>query len=83
MTESVQPMAVSGSFYPEAADACLDLAGRLLGAAADAAVAPKAVIAPHAGYVYSGAIAASVRNRLFRSIKSSFHEWFARATSSK
>ncbi len=59
MTDSVQPLAVAGAFYPAAAEACLGLADRLLAGANDAAVAPKAVIAPHAGYAYSGEIAAS------------------------
>lgn len=63
----VRPAAVAGAFYPAdsqklAAEvtALLDTAG----GTARAADAPKAIIAPHAGYVYSGPIAASIYARL-------------------
>ena len=62
--EKVKPPNVAGAFYPgdrealrREVDACLD------GAAA-AGPAPKALIAPHAGYRYSGPIAASAYARL-------------------
>jgi len=64
---AVRRPAVAGMFYPASARelnadvrAALDLAN--LGA--EPAPAPKAIIAPHAGYVYSGPIAASAYVRL-------------------
>jgi len=57
-----RPPAVAGRFYPgRERDLRRELEG-LLGAAAEGAAAsptPKALIAPHAGYVYSGPVAAS------------------------
>ncbi len=64
---SIRPPAVAGSFYPESRADLMETVTTLL-AAARAAIsasparetrAPKAIIAPHAGYIYSGAIAAS------------------------
>src|ERR1700731_4543636 len=64
---TVRPAAVAGMFYPGAPPALqasvralLDAAPRL---AADAKW-PKALIIPHAGYIYSGPIAASPYARL-------------------
>ncbi len=62
----VREPAVAGRFYPGAPD---ELEATVVGylAAAQAppdAPPPKAVIAPHAGYVYSGAVAASAYARL-------------------
>jgi AmmeMemoRadiSam system protein B len=61
----IREPAVAGLFYPDDADtlrrtvhACLD-EGRQRRERAGAAPAPKALIAPHAGFVYSGPIAAS------------------------
>jgi hypothetical protein len=51
--------AVAGTFYPDNPGLLRAQVGRLLAAARPAEVAPKALIAPHAGYVYSGPIAAS------------------------
>lgn len=57
----LRPTAVAGMFYPaEAAELSRQIAGFLAEApqpAADAPV-PKALIAPHAGYIYSGPVAA-------------------------
>ncbi|MDH3211400.1 MAG: AmmeMemoRadiSam system protein B [Myxococcales bacterium] len=65
--QEVRPPAVAGSFYPGARRA-LEAAvrGYLAGASAasEGAELPKALIAPHAGYVYSGAIAASAYARI-------------------
>ena len=59
-TQSVRSPAVAGLFYPADPDTLSRTVSGLLGsAAARAAKAPKAIIAPHAGYVYSGPIAAS------------------------
>jgi AmmeMemoRadiSam system protein B len=60
MLPRIRPPAVAGQFYP---DRPTELAGLVQGYLRDAGSpgegAPKAVIAPHAGYVYSGAIAGS------------------------
>ncbi|SER21682.1 hypothetical protein SAMN05421690_101313 [Nitrosomonas sp. Nm51] len=61
---SVRQPAVAGLFYP--ADACRlsqDIQ-RLLKGAEQYALTPKALIVPHAGYVYSGAIAATAYRTL-------------------
>lgn len=66
--EKIRPAAVAGRFYPGSP---LELEEQVLAFLAEAAarmpsttLAPKAVIAPHAGYVYSGPIAASAYARL-------------------
>jgi MEMO1 family protein len=58
--------AVAGTFYPADRSELAAMVGGLLDAAAEAdrgrdalGAPPKALIAPHAGYVYSGAVAAS------------------------
>jgi AmmeMemoRadiSam system protein B/AmmeMemoRadiSam system protein A len=59
MTLSLQPASLAGTFYP--ADP-VELAAEVDGSlsrAAPPALAPKAVIAPHAGHIYSGDIAAA------------------------
>lgn len=57
---SARPPAVAGMFYPaSAAILSRDIDGLLGGAARGKACMPKALIVPHAGYVYSGAVAAS------------------------
>ena len=64
--ERVRPAAVAGSFYPAEPQALAATVARFL-AEADAAAnapSPRAVIAPHAGYVYSGPVAARAYARL-------------------
>lgn len=64
---SVRPPAVAGAFYPAAAGQLAREVSALLAHAAIEArgkPVPKAIIAPHAGYIYSGPIAASVYARL-------------------
>lgn len=64
---NVRPAAVSGMFYPgEASVLAAEVTAYLAAARSRNASprAPKAIIAPHAGYVYSGPIAASVYARL-------------------
>lgn len=64
---SIRPAAVAGSFYPgEPSILASEVATYLAQARANAGArqAPKAIIAPHAGYIYSGPIAASVYARL-------------------
>jgi len=61
-TPTVRPAAVAGFFYPGAREALVRDLDTLLTAARGTAPAhppPKALIVPHAGYVYSGAVAAS------------------------
>ena len=66
-TLRVRPAAVAGLFYPAEAEA---LAGAVHQALQQATAriapgpAPKAIIAPHAGYVYSGPVAASAYARV-------------------
>lgn len=56
----IRPPAVSGRFYPDSPQALTTAVDRYLGAAAGSRLpAAPALIAPHAGYVYSGPIAGS------------------------
>jgi AmmeMemoRadiSam system protein B len=57
---SIRPFAIAGSFYPGQPEALARSVDAMLAAAKPAAAVPKAIIAPHAGYVYSGPIAASI-----------------------
>jgi AmmeMemoRadiSam system protein B len=61
----VRPPAVAGSFYPANPVELRAEVVRML-EAAPSGRAPKAVIAPHAGYIYSGPIAASAFKRITR-----------------
>ena len=65
---TIRPAAVAGSFYPAAAETLRRVVYGFLEEARQRvparAASPKAVIAPHAGYVYSGAIAASAYARI-------------------
>ena len=66
---NVRKPAVAGMFYPEEADALREaiaacFAGARTGPEAAPSKHPKALIAPHAGYVYSGPVAASAYARL-------------------
>jgi AmmeMemoRadiSam system protein B len=56
--ETIRRPAVAGSFYPATADVVGRMVDELVAAAAPGAP-PKALIVPHAGYIYSGPIAAS------------------------
>ena len=58
---ATRPAAVAGLFYPASTSELSRQVDELLAAAAggEHAPPPKALIAPHAGYVYSGPIAAS------------------------
>jgi AmmeMemoRadiSam system protein B len=55
---SVRPPAVAGLFYPAKAEVLAGQVDELLSGVDQPAQAPKAVIVPHAGYVYSGSTAA-------------------------
>src|SRR6202047_5589934 len=65
---TVRPAAVAGLFYPGAPPALKASVRALLDAAprptGNDAECPKALIVPHAGYIYSGPIAASAYARL-------------------
>lgn len=62
---SVRPAAVAGTFYPGSAQSLnYDIDKLLRQAKASAGPLPKAVIVPHAGYIYSGPIAASAYQRV-------------------
>ena len=56
----IRPTAVAGTFYPSNPHKLRDMvAGFLRTARGEANFLPKAIIGPHAGYIYSGAIAGS------------------------
>ena len=63
---AIRPAAVAGSFYPAEPGTLRHRLAALLTAAEPAAPGPvpKAVVAPHAGYVYSGPVAATAYARL-------------------
>lgn len=62
---SVRPAAVAGRFYPgDAATLAAEVDAMLAAAPAPAGPRPKALIVPHAGYVYSGPIAATAYRQL-------------------
>jgi AmmeMemoRadiSam system protein B len=63
--QRVRPAAVAGLFYPGDASGLSASLRSCLGKAGEIAEAPKAIIVPHAGYVYSGPIAGSAYARLF------------------
>ena len=67
-TGAIRRAAVAGSFYPaephELAFQVDKMLSEARGAAPDDTDVPKAIIAPHAGYIYSGAVAASIYARL-------------------
>lgn len=56
---TVRPAAVAGTFYPAEAEALARMVDDCLAGARDWGLAPKALIAPHAGFVFSGPIAGS------------------------
>ncbi len=63
---AIRPAAVAGAFYPASGPELSAQVEAMLRTAATGAdrAAPKAIIAPHAGYIYSGPVAASVYARL-------------------
>ena len=62
--QNIRPPAVAGMFYPAEPDILARDVRAMLAAAKPCELAPKALIAPHAGYVYSGPIAASAYTAL-------------------
>jgi AmmeMemoRadiSam system protein B len=70
---SIRPAAVAGLFYPNDAAELRETVIHLLGEAGPQVAAhapPKALIVPHAGYAYSGMVAASAYRRLRESCAS-------------
>src|SRR5689334_23269395 len=66
MSGSIQAAGVAGLFYPAHPDQLAAGVDGSLSRAAPPPLAPKAVIAPHAGHIYSGDIAASAYQLLAR-----------------
>jgi hypothetical protein len=66
MTASVQPAGVAGMFYPSDPGALAAEVDASLKKAVPPALSPKAVIAPHAGHMYSGDIAGAAYALLAR-----------------
>ena len=68
MQLTVRPAAVAGMFYPEAPSALghavRDYLAQAAPRAGDKTTMPKALIVPHAGYIYSGPVAASAYARI-------------------
>ena len=60
---SVRKPAVAGSFYPSSASEIRSMLGAWLHPT-EGSHAPQAVIVPHAGYVFSGEVAASAFSRI-------------------
>jgi len=60
----VRPPAVAGSFYPAQPDALQQMVRTYLTRSARVGVRPIALIAPHAGYTYSGPVAAAAFKQL-------------------
>ena len=65
----IRPPAVAGRFYPEEPDRLRELVNSMLansspGKSVDAKTPARACMLPHAGYKYSGAVAAEVFRRM-------------------
>lgn len=67
---SVRPPAVAGTFYPGTAHELAATVDALVASAAPPpGRAPKAVVVPHAGYVYSGPVAATAYATIDRNVR--------------
>jgi len=62
--QKVRRPAVAGSFYPSAAKEILSMTQGWLHPSGSASAPPQALIVPHAGYVFSGEVAASAYGRI-------------------
>lgn len=60
----IRAAAVAGQFYPGDADELRNSVDKMLAEADTGEPCPKAIIAPHAGYIYSGPIAANLYARV-------------------
>jgi AmmeMemoRadiSam system protein B len=56
---TIRQPAVAGAFYPDQPDLLQTVVSDMLSEASERELSPKVLIVPHAGYVYSGSIAAS------------------------
>jgi MEMO1 family protein len=63
---SVRPPAIAGTFYPADAQTLAAMVDKHLSDARDDGLDPKALIAPHAGLIYSGPIAGSAYKSIAR-----------------
>jgi MEMO1 family protein len=66
-TMSTRPAAVAGAFYPGDTGTLHSTVASMLAHPASLAVEPKALIVPHAGFIYSGQVAASAYAALRKS----------------
>ena len=66
MTDTIRPAALAGAFYPADPSALREMVGSLIDQAPMLEVSPKAVVSPHAGYIYSGPVAATTLKPLAR-----------------
>lgn len=62
--ENIRPPAVAGSFYPDQEQALRTTVEDFLEAADNFSLSPKALVVPHAGFIYSGPIAAQAYKSL-------------------
>ena len=60
----IRQSAVAGTFYPADSTELTEMVQSYIGETEDSGPVPKAIIAPHAGYIYSGPVAASAYRRL-------------------
>lgn len=58
-SKNIRPPAVAGLFYPDDPEELRETISAYLAQAGNDKPVPKAIIAPHAGYIYSGPVAAS------------------------
>lgn len=61
---TVRQPAVAGTFYPDKADLLQTAVNDMLLEAEERELSPKVLVVPHAGYIYSGTIAASAYRQL-------------------
>jgi len=71
-SSSERPAAVAGAFYDAKPDVLRRNVEAYLAAVSDIGPAPKAIVVPHAGFVYSGGVAAAAYARL-RELADSVH----------
>ncbi len=64
LSHRIKPAAVAGYFYPDDPAELKLMLSELLGGAESTVTPPKALVAPHAGYIYSGPIAANAYTTL-------------------
>ncbi len=62
--ENIRPAAVAGMFYPDDPQQLRRMVEKYLSVDSGKGEIPKAIIAPHAGYIYSGPVAATAYGRL-------------------